>query len=120
MYTRDDIINNYFIHLLNPEDAGAYDRVEHVEELVRDDPSSAWQIIRILLETAPSEEALGYVAAGPLENLLILHGDAIADQIRVGALGSERVREALSRVLLHPISEVVDRALGDWLHKPLR
>src|SRR5215212_10830430 len=116
MCTRDDILRDYFLHLVYPGDPELYDRVEYVDKLVRTSPIEAWEIIRALAGIAPSDEALAYLAAGPLEDLLLFHGDLVASRIRQDALESQRVRDALSRVLLHPVSEAVTKALGEWLY----
>jgi hypothetical protein len=47
---------------------------EGVNEIIRSgDLNSAWQITLLLLEKAP-DRALGYVAAGPLEDLIDGYG----------------------------------------------
>lgn len=74
MCERDEILRLYFRHLESPSDPDYYNVVEYVDELVQVDPAQAWEIIRDLIAVAPSEDALAYVAAGPLENLLAMHG----------------------------------------------
>jgi hypothetical protein len=44
--------------------------VEELYSLIRVNIVEAWEITRILVNTASSDEALAYVAAGPLEDLL--------------------------------------------------
>jgi hypothetical protein len=65
-------------------------------------PIEGWSIVRELIEAAASEDELDYVAAGPLEDLLRLHGSVIASVIRRDAQQSQHVRDALSCVLLDP------------------
>ena len=45
------------------------------------EPERAWPVILALIEAAPNEEALAFVAAGPLEDLIQSHGDDFADRI---------------------------------------
>lgn len=116
MYEPDEILRKYFLHLSNTSDPELYDLVEYVDELVKADPLTAWHLVKNLIDISPSEDALSYVAAGPLENLLVRHGSTIARVIREDALRDEHVRDALSRVLLYPISKDVQSALGEWLH----
>jgi len=116
MYKRDHILRNYYRYLTTrPHDPNLYDVVESVDELVATSPADAWEVIKELIDIAPDDDALGYLAAGPLENLLVLHGDEMAETIRKGALENRRVQDALARVFLPPISQVVKRALGEWL-----
>jgi hypothetical protein len=44
--------------------------VEELYSLIRVNILEAWEITRILVNTASSDEALAHVAAGPLEDLL--------------------------------------------------
>ncbi|HEX4784511.1 MAG TPA: hypothetical protein VH350_09235 [Candidatus Sulfotelmatobacter sp.] len=84
--------------------------VREVDTLVRDDPAEAWEVTRILVNTAPSDEALAYVAAGPLEELLHRHGSVLIDRIGEESKGSARLQLALSGVWgLDRSSPVFDR-----------
>ena len=78
------------------EDFWAWDRLT---SLVLDQPEQAWPILHRIIADAP-EVLLGYIGAGPLENLLSEHsaefGERIADQARRDA----RFRAALSAVWL--------------------
>jgi hypothetical protein len=47
------------------EDFWAY---EQVSDLVRNNPQVGWRIARRLIDLAPDDAALAYVAAGPLED----------------------------------------------------
>lgn len=58
-------------------------------------PEDAWPLVVELVEQAPSEDALGYVAAGPLEDLIQQHGDAFADRTIERARADQRWRSAL-------------------------
>lgn len=115
MHDRDEILRNYFLHLSNPSDPQLYALVEDVDDLVHTEPLKAWGLIRALIDISPSDDALGYLAAGPLENLLVLNGNLVAGIIRQEALHHQRVRDALGRVFLHPITGEVQIALGEWL-----
>lgn len=115
MDERDEMIRRYFLHLEAPSNSDYYDSVEDVDELVRVNPTEAWEIVKDLIRLAPSDHALAYVAAGPLENLVATRGKEMAHVIREEALQNRRVGDALSRVLLCPIDSDVRRALGTWL-----
>ena len=120
MPDHSEIIRHYFRILTNPSDPELYDRVETVDEIVKTDPIEGWCIVRDLIEAAASEDELGYVAAGPLEDLLRLHGPLIASVIRRDAQHKQRVRDALSCVLLDPVPSEVESELGEWLLKLLK
>jgi hypothetical protein len=74
--------------------------VTEVDDLVRRDPIGGWDVTRELVRKAESDEALAYVAAGPLEELLVNHGAVVIDLIERECLGNERLRLALSGVWL--------------------
>jgi len=120
MHERDEILQAYFLHLEVPANSDHYDVVEDVDELVSSKPAEAWEILKDLIAISPSDDALAYVAAGPLESLLAVHGDEMASVIRAEALVNERLRDALARVLLDPIDAGVQRALGEWLYPSSR
>ena len=44
-------------------------------------PEIAWGLVTELIDRAPSEYALGYFAAGPLEDLLSDHGPSLIDRV---------------------------------------
>ena len=94
---REEIAATYLRHhlLKQQEDSWA---VREVDTLVRDDPTEAWEVTRVLVNTAPSNEALAYVAAGPLEELLHRHGSVLIDPIEEESKGNARLQLALSGV----------------------
>lgn len=115
MYALNEIISQYFLHLKHPSDAQIYDVVEYVDEVARSSPDIAWPLIRALIEAAPNEGDLAYVAAGPLEILLMYHGNVAAQMIRADAMTNVQVQNALSHVLLPSVSVAMRDAIGEWL-----
>lgn len=73
-----------------------------------DDPERAWIVTKELLNRAP-DSALGYIAAGPLEDLISFHGLEFIDRLEEYASRSPRVAKALDAV-------IVDR----WVPKEVR
>ena len=61
-------------------------------------PEDAWPIVVELVDRAPDDEALGYVGAAALEDLIQQHGDAFADRIIARAVSDGRWRIALRSV----------------------
>jgi hypothetical protein len=82
---------------------------EEVNEIVRSgDLELAWQITLLLLRKAP-DNTLGYVAAGPLEDLIDGYGDQALDLVEQSCDGDMRLQFALSGVWLLPDSPVLGR-----------
>jgi hypothetical protein len=94
-----DLADAYLRHFATKrgEDLWAF---EKVNELVSRDANDGWQITRILVNDASSDEALAYVAAGPLEDLLKKHGPAVIGWVEEESRLNDRLRLALSGVWL--------------------
>src|SRR5450432_4169240 len=60
-----------------------------------DQPDLAWSLILGLVKSADDDDALGCVAAGPLEELLCNHGVEFIDRVEVLAAADERFRRCL-------------------------
>jgi uncharacterized protein DUF6869 len=71
---------------------------ERVNELIQNNPDEGWAITCLLVNKATSDEALANVAAGPLENLLHVHGLAVIDRVEDESRKNARMRLALSGV----------------------
>jgi len=79
------------------EDFWAYDRVG---EIVRGpDAQAAWEICVGLVRAAPDEQ-LGYIGAGPIEDLVCRHGAALIEWLEGEAKRDSRFREALASIWL--------------------
>lgn len=63
-----------------------------------DGPEEAWPVILALVERAPNHAALGFVAAGELEDLVRLHGERFGERLVERARSDNRFREALRGV----------------------
>lgn len=71
---------------------------EEVHQVVETDIHGGWKIILRLLERAGSDDDVGYVAAGPLEDLIDLHGHKALDLIEQECRNNPRLQRALSEV----------------------
>ena len=71
---------------------------ELLVHLIEDEPDVAWSLLLGLIERAPDDHALGWVAAGPLEDLLCKRGPEFIDQVEVLARDDERFRKCLTDV----------------------
>lgn len=71
---------------------------ELMAHLTEDEPDEAWGLIVDLVERAPSGEALSWVAAGPLEDLLSRHGSELIGRVEQRASSDSRFRKCLAGV----------------------
>jgi len=71
---------------------------EEVRRIVETDLNGGWKITLLLLEKAASDDDVGHIAAGPLEDLLDCYGDKALDAIEEECKNNLRLRLALSTV----------------------
>ena len=69
-----------------------------VNEITVMDAERGWSITRALIAAAPDDQTLGYLAAGPLEDVLEVHGVQLMDRIESLAHHDKKFRQALSHV----------------------
>jgi hypothetical protein len=101
-----DIYLRYY-HQKNPDDSWI---LEKADVAFNNNIDEAWEITRAVIEKASSHDALAYVAAGPLENLLHMHGPAIIERVEQEASKSEKFVLALSGVWgLEPGTPIFER-----------
>ncbi len=65
---------------LGDETFGAF---EAVEDLGQRDPEALWSFLREALRRAHDDATLAYIAAGPLENLLVAYGETFIDRVEL-------------------------------------
>jgi hypothetical protein len=108
MFPEEQVVDSYLRHyaLKEEQDFWAFDEVNRI---VRRDPAAGWRLTSLLVNKAPSDEALAYVAAGPLEDLLTFHGPALIDHVAVAARADKRLQLALSAVWLNRANPVWER-----------
>jgi hypothetical protein len=63
-------------------------------ELIQDDPEGAWNII-LIIRREGSDVILSNLAAGPLEDLLVAHGDQFIDRVEALAERDAQFRKLL-------------------------
>jgi hypothetical protein len=77
---------------------------------------SGFEITRRLIESAEDDLYLGYIAAGPVEDLIVRHGTPAVALLEEAADSSPRVRESLAGVWLNTSHD----AFPEWsrvMHK---
>lgn len=72
-------------------------------------PELAWELIVDMIERAPSDASLGFIAASPLEDLLSKDGPDFIDRVEKRALESAQFRRALGMLRRLGMSEDVWR-----------
>ncbi|WP_257165577.1 DUF6869 domain-containing protein [Bradyrhizobium sp. SRS-191] len=88
-------------HRLSPSEANGGQLIsawDALDALVRDQPEAAWPIIRQLWMLAQSDRMLALIAAGPVEDLLCLHGPDFIGRIEQLASQDAVVRKMLGAV----------------------
>jgi hypothetical protein len=86
------------LHRLPEDSPGRHDKFwsfDRLWELVHDDPEAAWSIIQIIRQEG-SELILSNLAAGPLEDLLVTHGDRFIDRVETLAEHDAQFRRLLA------------------------
>jgi hypothetical protein len=58
---------------------------ETLRNLVRSDPEKAWRVVQIMWRADSSEQILAKIAAGPVEEILALHGTKFIDRFEAVA-----------------------------------
>jgi len=96
----DAIAGDYFTELDAGEPHGEdFDRFfagsQRIEETVLDDPRAGLELILALVERAPTDAALGRLAAGPLEDFILVYGLDFVDALDLEAARNLRFRQAL-------------------------
>ena len=84
---------------------------EKVDDITAHDPEEGLRITLELLRRSKDDATLAYIAAGPLENLLVYHGKKIINKIRNEADSDERIQFALSGVWL---DREKDEIYSEW------
>jgi len=100
-FDRDRAIQAYIRHAeLGSQDREYFWGWDAVNDFVHTAPAEdAWDLVLELVRRAP-DEVLGDVAAGPLEDVVRLHGAALVEWIEGEARRDERFRWALGCVWL--------------------
>ena len=78
-------------------------------------PEDTWEIILGILAQAPSDRALGSLAAGPLEDLLSRHGPSIIERVEREAHHNPAFASLLGGVWQHTMpDEIWARVTTVW------
>jgi hypothetical protein len=100
MHGDEEIADTYLRHYELKQDADFW-AFDEMMEITRHDPVRAWRLMRLMVAKAPSLRALGYIGAGPIEDLLPQFIETVAADAR----DNERLQLALSTVCLDEFEE---------------
>lgn len=74
-----------WIEYTHTNDKALFEAWEALNDLVFKKPQQAWKVILDILEQTESDEIIGNLAAGPLEDILSEHGDVFIDEVEIQA-----------------------------------
>jgi hypothetical protein len=116
------LITAYLLHAATSTrdgtDAEQLAASDELQELVWNDPERAWPVICEVIRRASADDVLAYVAAGPLEDLLVHHPHAFIDRVESLAKEDAHFRWAVSGVwgwnsIPDDVRRRLDKVLGD-------
>ena len=116
-----DLAGEYLAYGESVEDGGLDNSrqwaFDEMNRLVRQDPEAAWPVIVEIVRRSVNDRMLGFVAAGPLEDLIRLHAATFIDRIEAAAKDDEQFRKAVSGAwvdeLPGDIEQRLTRVIGD-------
>jgi hypothetical protein len=83
--------------------------VREVDLLIETMPDEAWDLTCILIRKSSADDVLAFVAAGPLEELLVKHGPVLMARVEDECKRNDRLVLALSGVWLEAGTPVFER-----------
>jgi hypothetical protein len=103
----------YRAHAKDRDNDATFWAFEAMHALVDESPGDAWEIVRDLIAETVDDTVLAYIAAGPLEELIVRHGALLIDAIEATAARDARMCRALVGVWGHErMSPDVRRRIG--------
>jgi hypothetical protein len=76
-------------------------------ELIQDDPEDAWKVIQAIRQLDVKDWVLTNLAAGPLEDLLVYHGERFIDRVEVLSRRDPQFRKLLGGVWQNAMSDAL-------------
>src|SRR5581483_5575362 len=74
------------------------DAIVELAILAREDPEATWRTILSILGKNPPEVVVGQIAAGPLEDLLDIHGREFIDRVELECRSNPELAKLLSGI----------------------
>lgn len=80
---------------------------QKMDELISRDPQAAWNVILSILKTDESRTIIQSLSAGPLEDLLVRHGEQVIDAVETEAKKNEKFAKLLGGVWKNKIKDEI-------------
>ena len=80
---------------------------ERVDDLINEEPEEIWRLILKVLTLNSSSEILAVLSAGPLEDLLVKHGDTMIDRVEKEAKSNPLFATLLGGVWQNSMTDTV-------------
>ena len=100
-----EAVIKYDIH--SPEAQSRFWAFDQIVDLVRNKPLDALEVILIILKITDDERVLANLAAGPLEDLLVVRGEEVIDRIIELAISDKNFYALLQGVWGNSIDKAV-------------
>lgn len=105
-FSDEELVVAYLRNYASKDDA-LFWAWQRMQEYVSTDPTKAWQLTLQLIAAAPDNGVLGFVAAGPLEDLLHAQGPVFIDELERLAASDPKFQSAL-RLIAGPFTQEFD------------
>lgn len=102
---QENFVVNYIKYLENSDDM--FWVFNRFIDLIRDEPETAWILIKKILKTDSSLKMIADLSAGPLEDLLVDHGDKFIDRVEEEAKKNPDFAKLLGGVWKNAINDEV-------------
>lgn len=100
------LTQSYLEHYRSKLDADAW-AWEEVNNIVHTSADDGWLVVMELIKEASTDEELSYIAAGPLEDLLIYNGNAVIKRVEDSSTTNSKVHKTLGFVMKNAISDEI-------------
>lgn len=118
----ESLANAWIAMHLAPQDSEEYHRnfwaYDQLSELCHDDPDSCWVVIKAIRRLDSSDLILSNVAAGPLEDFLVVHGKSYIGRLEAEASTDPQLCELLAAVWKNDIEDAVWERVARLAGKP--
>ena len=106
-----DYVRHFYLPKREKEGSPYFWAFVKLYDLVRDEPEHAWRTIEEILRMDSCDAMLAYVAAGPVEDLLVHHGAEFIERVEEQAGRDPIFRKMLGAVWRNKISEDIWKRL---------
>ncbi|HEX7447870.1 MAG TPA: hypothetical protein VF306_10015 [Pirellulales bacterium] len=90
-----------------PLDDATFHALDRIYDLTREEPDSCWELILEILAADDSVAVQETLSAGPLEDLLVEHGDAIIARVEQESARNPHFRSLLGGVWKNAMSDKI-------------